>query len=133
MMYKWVSKYIGIPFISNGRDINGCDCYGLVRLVLINEYGIHLPELSNNYNNARNIHETESLFKKYMPVLTAEKITEPQEKAVVVITEQGYPCHIGIVAGGGYILHTNEKTDAICQRDTHPGLRGRIEGYYHVG
>jgi len=132
MIYGWVKKYIGIPFVSNGRTLAGCDCYGLVRLVLRNEYGIELPELTDNYADALNVRETARLFAEKRPVLAAEKITGPQEKAVVVITEHGVPAHIGIAAGGGYILHTGIKTGSVCQRETHPGLRGRIEGYYRV-
>ena len=131
-MYNWVKKYIGIPFVSNGRTMDGCDCYGLIRLVLSNEYGINLPELSNNYLDAINIQETAKLFAEHRPILAAEKLSKPQEKAVVVITEQGRPCHVGIVADNGYVLHTGAKTGSICQRETHPGLRGRIEGYYRV-
>jgi len=132
MMYEWVKKYIGIPFVSNGRTLAGCDCYGLVRLVLRDEYGIELPELSDNYSDALNIKETARLFAEKRPILAGEKIAAPQEKAVVVITEHGVPAHIGIAAGGGYILHTGAKTGSVCQRETHPGLRGRIEGYYRV-
>ncbi|MDR0455947.1 MAG: C40 family peptidase [Treponema sp.] len=132
MMYAWVKNYIGIPFVSNGRTMDGCDCYGLVRLVLRNEYGIELPELSNDYDNALNITATARLFAEKRPILAAEKLPQMQERAVVVITEHGHPCHIGIACGGGYILHTGIKTGSVCQRATHPGLRGRIEGYYRV-
>jgi cell wall-associated NlpC family hydrolase len=131
-MYEWVKKYIGIPFVSNGRMTDGCDCYGLVRLVLRNEYGIDLPELSDNYADALNIKETARLFAEHRPVLAGEKIDAPEEKAVAVLTEHGATAHVGIVAGGGYILHTGIKTGSVCQRETHPGLRGRIEGYYRV-
>ena len=131
-MYEWVKKYIGIPFVSNGRSIDGCDCYGLVRLVLRNEYGVNLPELSDNYADALNIKETARLFTENLPVLAGEKIDAPEEKAVAVITERGAAAHIGIAAGGGYILHTGVKTGSVCQRETHPGLQGRIEGYYRV-
>jgi len=132
-MYEWVKKYIGIPFVSNGRTMDGCDCYGLVRLVFRNEYNIELPELSDNYADALNVHETARLFAENLPVLAGEKIAAPREKAVVVITEHGVAAHIGIAAGGGYVLHTGFKTGSVCQRETHPGLRGRIEGYYLVG
>jgi len=131
-MYEWVKKYIGIPFVSNGRTLSGCDCYGLVRLVLHNEYGVELPELSDNYADALNVSETARLFAENIPVLAAEKISIPQERAVIVLTEHGVAAHIGIAAGGGYILHTGIKTGSVCQRETHPGLRGRIEGYYRV-
>jgi len=132
MMYGWVKKYIGIPFASNGRSMDGCDCYGLVRLVLRNEYGVDLPELSDNYADAQCVSETSRLFARHLPVLAAEKIGAAEEKAVAAITLHGVIAHIGIAAGGGYILHTGIKTGSICQRETHPGLRGRIEGYYRV-
>ena len=131
-MHEWVKKYIGIPFVSNGRTLSGCDCYGLVRLVLRNEYGVDLPELSNDYADALNVKETTKLFAENLPVLAAEKLSCPREMAVAAITERGVIAHIGIVAGGGYILHTGIKTGSVCQRETHPGLRGRIEGYYSV-
>jgi murein DD-endopeptidase / murein LD-carboxypeptidase len=133
MMYEWVKNYIGIPFVSNGRTKEGCDCYGLVRLVLRNEYGVELPELSDDYENALNVAETARLFAEQKPVLAVEKLQEAREMAVVVITEHGLPCHLGIVAGNGFVLHTGVKTGSVCQRAAHPGLRGRIEGYYRVG
>ena len=133
MMYKWVGKYIGIPFVSNGRTLEGCDCYGLIRLVLKNEYEIELPELSDDYSDALNLKETARLFAEHRPILAAERLSGPEEKAVVVIIEHGAPAHIGIVAGCGYILHTGIKTGSVCQRSSHPGLRSRIEGYYRVG
>ncbi|MCL2174971.1 MAG: NlpC/P60 family protein [Treponema sp.] len=131
-MYNWVKKYIGIPFLSNGRTLKGCDCYGLIRLVLRNEYGIELPELSNDYSSALNVEETAMLFAEHRPVIAAEKIDKSEEKALVVITERGFSAHVGIAAGGGFVLHTGMKTGSVCQRESHPGLRNRIEGYYRV-
>lgn len=131
-MYSWVRKYIGIPFVSNGRTMSGCDCYGLVRLVLQNEYDVTLPELSDNYSDAQNVKETSRLFDEYLPVIVGTKLIAPQEKALVIITEHGVPAHVGIVAGDGYVLHTGIKTNSVCQRVSHPALRSRIEGYYRV-
>jgi cell wall-associated NlpC family hydrolase len=131
-MYPWVKNYIGIPFISNGRTKEGCDCYGLVRLVLQNEYGVNLPELSNNYANALCIAEANRLFEGRLPVLSAGKIPAVEEKAVIVIRNEGRPCHLGIFAGGGYALHTNLKTGSVCRRLSHIDLCGRIEGYCRV-
>jgi cell wall-associated NlpC family hydrolase len=131
-MRAWVKNYIGIPFVSNGRTREGCDCYGLCRLVLQEEYGKTLPALSDDYKNALNLRETVSLFRKNRPALLAAPLAEAEEGCVAVITEQGHPCHLGIYAGSGYILHTTLKTGSACQRISHPDLRGRIEGYYRV-
>jgi cell wall-associated NlpC family hydrolase len=131
-MYTWVKDYIGIPFLSNGRDKKGCDCYGLVRLVYNNEYGIELPSLTADYSNARNMFQTERLFAENMPVLLAEKLHGPEKKAVAVILERNHPCHLGIYAGDGFLLHTLSGTGSLCQRLSSPDLTGRIEGFYHV-
>ena len=131
-MYAWVKKYIGIPFVSNGRTASGCDCYGLCRLVLEAEYGVKLPELSDDYGNALNILETSRLFEKNLPVLAARRLEGPEERALAVITERGRPCHLGIYAGGGYLLHTTAKTGCVAQRITAPDLSGRVQGYYRV-
>jgi cell wall-associated NlpC family hydrolase len=131
-MYGWVKKYIGIPFVSNGRTAAGCDCYGLARLVLRNEFGVEWPDYSEDYSNALNIAQTARLFAERLPVLAVEKITEAEEGAVVIISARGRPAHIGIAAGGGYILHAAPETGSACQRESHPGLRGRIQGYYRA-
>ena len=131
-MYNWVKNYIGIPFVSNGRTHEGCDCYGLVRLVLMEVYDVLFPELTTDYKNARNLAETYWLFEEKIPVLCAARIRETEEKALAVILERGRPCHLGIDAGNGFILHTSYKTGSICQRLSHPDLCGRIEGFYRV-
>jgi cell wall-associated NlpC family hydrolase len=131
-MYAWVKNYIGIPFVSNGRTMEGCDCYGLLRLVFMRECNHYLPELSNDYENALNIRETAILFEKNMPVLLAGRLEAPEEKAIAVIRERGSLCHVGLYAGDSHILHTKVKVGSACQRISHPDLCGRIEGYYHV-
>jgi cell wall-associated NlpC family hydrolase len=131
-MYAWVKKYIGIPFLSGGRTEEGCDCYGLCRLVLAAEYGVSLPGLPGDYADALRIRETAALFEKNIPVLAAGRLGGPEEGALAVMAERGRPCHLGIYAGGGYILHTKAATGAVCQRLSSPGLAGCIEGYYRA-
>ena len=48
-----VEKYVGIPFKDHGNSIDGgCDCYGLVYLIYKEEFGLHLPQVGDLYNNA---------------------------------------------------------------------------------
>lgn len=131
-MYSWTQKYVGIPFQSSGREFSGCDCYGLIRLIFQNEYCICLPEF-NLYADALNPRETSILFKEYVPVICGTKIQEPEEKAVCLIrTTSGLLSHVGLYAGDGFIIHTRNKTGAVCERISSPFFTGRIEGWYHV-
>jgi hypothetical protein len=95
-------------------------------------FGLRLPELSNDYTNALNVRETARLFERHIPVLLADRQEQPEEGTLALIRERGHLCHLGMYAGGGYILHTAVKTGSVCQRAGSPGLRGRIEGYYRV-
>lgn len=131
-MYNWCINYIGIPFISGGRNKDGCDCYGLVRLILLEQYKIELPELKGNYSNALCIAETKKLFTENVPVICAEKISSPEEKAIALIKIKGSLCHVGLYAGDGYIIHSRHKLGVVCERITSPLLVNCVEGWYRV-
>lgn len=129
---EWAGLYIGIPFKSGGRDKSGLDCYGLVRLVYIEQFDATLPDLRDLYKNALDTNETAPLYQKYAPLLRGDKSNCPKPGDVAVILERGLPTHLGIYAGGGYILHVTRHFGTILQRVTNPNLKGRVEGYYAV-
>lgn len=131
-MYNWVDKYVGIPFVSGGRDTKGCDCYGLVRLILENEYNYKLPLLTGDYSNALVLEETKNLFAKYVPLLTAEKVDSPEEKSVCLIQTKGLSCHVGIWADDGFIIHSRNKVGSVCEKIDSLRLIGKIMGWYRV-
>lgn len=131
-MYAWVGKYVGIPFVSGGRDMTGCDCYGLVRLILRDEYGYDLPVLNGDYTNALNVAETKRLFCENVPLLCGEKIEKPEEKSVALLKMCGRLCHVALYAGDGCIIHSRHKTGVVCERLSSPQLAGCVEGWYRV-
>ena len=131
-MYGWAKKYVGIPFVTSGRDMSGCDCYGLVRLILTNEYEFDLPMLLGDYTNALNIAETKMLFMRNVPILCGEKICGPEEKAVALMRFGGRLCHVGLYAGDGCIIHSRHNVGAVIERLSAPTLTGCVEGWYRV-
>lgn len=133
MTAPWVRNYIGIPFISKGRTHEGCDCYGLARLVWTEQYGfVRLPLLDGNYTNALNAGTTRPLFDFYMPLILGKRKDEPDTADAVVILVRGQPTHLAVYAGDGYILHTTVHTGSVLQRLSDRDLAGRIEGFYGV-
>jgi len=132
MIPIWAARYVGIPFVSGGRDISGCDCYGLVRLALFDQFGYALPPLSGDYQNALVLSETEPVLKAQLPLLAGERIKNPEPGAVAVIRFQGRPSHIGIFIDAAHILHTFHKIGAHIVRAESGSLRGGIEGVYRV-
>lgn len=132
MLAPWVKKYIGIPFLSNGRDKTACDCYGLLFLIYRIEFDTELPLLLSDYKNACDVKETKEIFKINKPLIAGEKLDAPDIGDVVLLNYQGLPSHIGIYAGDGFILHTTEKSGSVLQKLSSSEIRGRVEGYYRV-
>ena len=132
MIPAWVSRYVGIPFVSGGRDASGCDCYGLVRLVLSERFGYALPLLSADYQNALAIAETEPVLCLQQPLLAGTQLEKAEEAAVAVIRFRCRPSHIGIFVDDTHILHTLDKIGAHVIKAESNFLRGDIQGVYRV-
>jgi cell wall-associated NlpC family hydrolase len=128
----WAKDYVGIPFVSGGRDRTGADCYGLVRLVRIENFGDTLPLLSGDYSDADNFAETEALIRSRQPLMASHQVEKPETGDLCVLKFHGLPTHLGICAGGGWLLHTLKGTGSVLQRLSDPRLAARIEGWYRV-
>lgn len=131
-MRDW-SRYVGIPFVDMGRGFDGCDCYGLVRLALLHEYGKALPLLTGEYNDVQDHEKIASIVGQWAPLLAGERQSSPMEADVVVINVSGAEAHVGLYVGSGMILHAWKRaTGSVLHRSDHAFFRGRIEGYYRV-
>lgn len=124
-------EYVGIPFVDAGRTKEGCDCWGLVRIVLQERFGKTLPAFDDYEKATREAGEREvELGLKTLPL---RKTEEPEEGDIVLMRARGKLCHTGIYLGNGEILHTNRGTDSVIEKiDGLRQLRGKIEGYYRV-
>ena len=122
------SDLIGIPFKDGGRDLNECDCLGLV-LLAFKKHDISLPDyriscfaselVNDQINQAR---------KEWKP------IGDPVEPCLIVLRTDFYMpdmlSHLGTYIGGDRFLHTMIKRNSCIERLDHPYFRNRIEGFY---
>ena len=111
---KWVRKYIGIPFVERGRCREGADCWGLVRMVYIDQFGVTVPSFSDDYMDIkRDRNDIQSSIQKNSAKLfseISEDIVSVKDGVVVLLHERGLPLHVAFYIGcdGGerYVLHT---------------------------
>ena len=123
----WHNKYIGIPFLDKGRDINGIDCWGLVRLVYKQEYHIDLPNFSTNYE-ADDSEQMQDLLAQYKEGW--EKIDTPTEGCIVLFNILGVESHMGIAVSSTHFLHARDRRDSAIESFESVAWRNRITGFY---
>jgi cell wall-associated NlpC family hydrolase len=108
MMRPWFEKYVGLPFVDGGRDFNGVDCWGLVRLVLRTECGIEVPSYGEtsaiDLAAVAGIVAHESALDPWLPV---NGNVRPFD--VAVMYRRHAPIHVGIMATDRLLLHVEAK------------------------
>lgn len=113
-----VKSYLGIPFKDHGFGRDGCDCYGLVRLVYRHELGIELPHLGDEYSNALTRLEVRKAVNRSMADGWAVTVTdrEPEPLDVLVFSRGAVDCHVGLWLEEGVMLHVIEGFDTCIER-----------------
>ena len=125
----WYNKYIGIPYKDGGRDENGLDCWGLVRLVYKEQYNIDLPSFTSHYSTAKDRELINELISRHKEGW--EKTTEPVEGSVVLMRVLGTETHVGVYLGNNAMLHIREGVHAIIEPVDTTTWKNRIVGYYN--
>src|SRR5678815_1715944 len=116
MIPRWVADYLTIPFQSGGRDRCGCDCFGLVRLVLADRLGVVCP--AYGFVGAHDRVAIAATFREASaaPVWQALPIAVAQAFDVVplggtVRLQSGAvtfaEIHVGIMVSSSHLLHTS--------------------------
>lgn len=117
------SDYIGIPFVKNGRDINGLDCYGLVMLLYKKIYNIDLPDYASpdTYSDIEALMNTEK--QKWLAC-------DIEVGSVLIFSIKGYGCHVGMVIEPDKMIHTWESTNGVTIERISLSWQNRIMGCY---
>ena len=98
-----VKAYLHVPYLDNGRDEAGWDCWGLVRAVYAAEAGIDLP-LWDTIDSRDEAGRAVAMVKESAAWLPIEPGSE-RSLDVLLLRESGRPCHCGVVISPPHFLH----------------------------
>lgn len=120
-----INDFVGIPYKKNGRDITGCDCYGLHRLLFFNLKNIVLPEYKNVAPD-KAIHNLLILEeqKKW------KEVHDPEFLDGVCFKIFGLVTHVGTMIGREQFIHAWKGSDACIESINAIHWRHRIDGFF---
>jgi hypothetical protein len=130
----WHNKYVGLPYLANGRTISGLDCWGLVVLVYCEELGIQLPSLATEYVGTdpdnSTIIDLVAQTKDALLKESWEQVTDPKLGDICVFNILGEPVHVGIYIGEQKFLHVREGEYSVIESLDSYKWNRRLEGTY---
>lgn len=119
---------VGIPWLDRGRDLDGCDCWGLVRLAYRLGLGLDLPSCADGYVTAADASAVDSLIQGGRPDWQVIPVSEAQVWDLVLIYD--HPWHVGLVAYAGRMLHLPEGRASVIEPFSTGRFSRRVEGVY---
>ncbi|MDI1228369.1 MAG: NlpC/P60 family protein [bacterium] len=126
----WAGRYIGLPFTEHGRDRNGIDCWGLVRLTLLEQFSISLPSLANEYRRTADATRIAGLMEREIPLWQGIDAGDERCGDVIVLRLSGHPMHVGLVLGDGQMLHVEQGIDSAIEKYRGQRWQDRVYGFY---
>lgn len=123
-------NYIGLPWKEKGRDPTGFDCWGLLRFIYLEEYGLELPSFSDSYKTVEDGKALSDLIAGEMgPWQPVAKGTERVSDAVLM-TLQGQPRHVGLIVAPSLVLHIERATGSLIENYESFRLQRRVIGFF---
>jgi len=126
----WAGHYIGLPFMDRGRDRSGLDCWGLVRLVMGEQFAIALPSYLYEYERTTQVAKIGDLVtreaKKWVEVASGSERCGD----VAVLRVRGLPMHVGFVIGDQQMLHIEIGINSVIEKYAGARWKDRVHGFY---
>lgn len=123
-----LQQYIGIPFIDHGRDREGCDCWGLVRLVYREQLGIEFPDFGDEYSEAYARGEVSKIMEREAQKEWCVDVTNAPWKLLDIMsfTRCGVESHVGMFVRPTEVLHVVEGALTTIERYDTVKWRNRL-------
>ena len=126
---RWVEPYLATPFIDRGRTFRGFDCFGLVRLVLLEEARILLNQYGFVPANAqKQASDAIQRASKQLELWKPFVLVEAQSLDVVPMFDRSgvFESHVGIMVSPTHVLHTEKTTGPVCLPLTNHDIVNRL-------
>jgi cell wall-associated NlpC family hydrolase len=125
----WEARYVGLPYVDGGRDWHGVDCWGLVRLALMEERGSGLPAYGEI--SARDMLRIARAMEHGKDAEVWLAVDAPQALDVLVMRPAGrsWVGHVGIMVDGRTVLHAEAGVNACLVPVDHWSIAHRIIGF----
>lgn len=134
MTDHWSRSYVGLPQRDHGRDRDGVDCWGLVKLVYAERLSIDLPSYDECYTSVDEHAEIAAAISSGRAEAAWVRVDDAREFDVAVFRAGRYESHVGLVAVPGQILHVMGKCASVIEPAASPRLSSRLVGYWrHTG
>lgn len=134
MAAEWANKYLDVPFRERGRGRDGVDCWGLVRLVLGEQYDLEVPAYDDEYVTTSDNERLAGIVERERGGWAAISPEDVQPGDVVLLAIAGFPCHVGIVVGDGLMLNARQGVGVALESYERPYWNRRLRGFYrHSG
>ncbi|WP_291299285.1 NlpC/P60 family protein [Elioraea sp.] len=116
MVPAWAAEYVGLPFAECGRDRSGCDCWGLVRLVLAEVFDAEVPSYLGGYAHTADRQAVAATVARALPDWTPVLGVPERAGDVALFRLMGQPTHVGLVVAPGWMLHVERGTNSALDR-----------------
>lgn len=127
---SWANVYVGIPFVDLGRGIDGCDCWGLARLVYRDLLKIELPSCASEYSSSAERSEVTALLEARAHAPWSEVFEDIAPFDLLLFRRGRADSHIGIAVSDRHMLHMASGDHAKIENPAAPRWRSRFIGSY---
>jgi cell wall-associated NlpC family hydrolase len=112
-MSHWSDRYSGAAWEAGAEGPEAYDCWGLVRAVLRDQYGIELPAVP--HVDRDDVREIVREFAGHPERVNWAPVTRPRGGDVVELSHSRIPHHVGVWvdADGGGVLHAVEGSGVV--------------------
>lgn len=127
---RWVADYVGIPYRAFGRDRDGADCWGVVRLVYADRLGVDLPAYDGRgFSGRASVPDVANLVADARGAWREVPEVEAEPLDLVLLRVHGQPVHVGVLVAPGIMLHSLAGHDSAVERLDSLAWARRVIGY----